>query len=78
MREVGLRELKNGLAACVREVRAGRELRITDRGKVVAKLVPPDWLPVQRRSEDSLYPDLPPLLRWRSAAELLQEERGGR
>jgi prevent-host-death family protein len=76
MSEVGLRELKNRLAACVREARPGRELHITDRGRVVARLVPPDWAS-PRRPWDSLYPDLPPLLRRRSAAELLREERGG-
>jgi prevent-host-death family protein len=41
MKRVGIRELKNRLSACLREVRAGRRLAITDRGEVVAELVPP-------------------------------------
>ena len=41
MKTVGLRELKNRLAAYVREVRAGEGVLVTDRGEVVAELVPP-------------------------------------
>ena len=46
--QVGIRELKNHLSQHLRHVRRGRELIITDRGKVVAKLVPaagpPQWV----------------------------------
>lgn len=42
MKTVGLRELKNRLAAYVREVRAGEAVVITDRGQVVAELRPPN------------------------------------
>jgi prevent-host-death family protein len=38
---VGLRELKNRLSEYVREVRAGEGVLVTDRGEVVAELVPP-------------------------------------
>jgi prevent-host-death family protein len=41
MKTVGLRELKNRLAEYVREVRAGESVLVTDRGHVVAELVPP-------------------------------------
>jgi prevent-host-death family protein len=41
MRTVGLRELKNRLAEYVREVRSGEGVLVTDRGDVVAELVPP-------------------------------------
>jgi prevent-host-death family protein len=41
MKTVGLRELKNRLAEYVREVRAGEGVLVTDRGEVVAELVPP-------------------------------------
>jgi prevent-host-death family protein len=41
MKTVGLRELKNRLSAYVREVRAGEGVLVTDRGHVVAELVPP-------------------------------------
>jgi prevent-host-death family protein len=41
MNTVGLRELKNRLSEYVRKVRAGHGLTVTDRGQVVAELVPP-------------------------------------
>lgn len=41
MPKVGLRKLKNRLGHYVRQVRAGREIQVTDRGEVVAELVPP-------------------------------------
>ena len=41
MKTVGLRELKNRLSEYVREVRSGEAVLVTDRGEVVAKLVPP-------------------------------------
>jgi prevent-host-death family protein len=39
-RRVGIRELKATLSECVREVRAGRSIVITEHGKPVARLVP--------------------------------------
>jgi prevent-host-death family protein len=41
MKSVGLRELKNRLSEYVRKVRAGEAVLVTDRGEVVAELVPP-------------------------------------
>lgn len=41
MRAVGIRELKNKLSEYLRIVRAGETVFVTDRGKVVAELVPP-------------------------------------
>ena len=38
---VGLRELKNHLSEYVRVVRAGGRVQVTDRGHVVAELLPP-------------------------------------
>jgi prevent-host-death family protein len=47
MKTVGLRELKNRLSEYIREVRSGEGVLVTDRGEVVAELVPPgkvmDW-----------------------------------
>ena len=40
-RTVGLRELKNRLSEYVRIVRAGEHVQVTDRGQVVAELLPP-------------------------------------
>lgn len=42
MRRVGLKVLKNELSEYVRAAAAGETVVITDRGKVVAKLVSPD------------------------------------
>lgn len=41
MKSVGLRELKNRLSKYVREVRSGEPVLVTDRGEVVAELIPP-------------------------------------
>ncbi len=41
MKSVGIRELKNRLSEYVREVRSGEAVLVTDRGEVVAELVPP-------------------------------------
>ena len=38
---VGVRELKNHLSECLRRVRAGEWIVVTDRGKPVAELSPP-------------------------------------
>lgn len=42
VRQVGIRELKATLSECVREVRAGRTIVITDHGHPVARLIPED------------------------------------
>jgi prevent-host-death family protein len=41
MKSVGLRELKNRLSEYVRAVRSGDGVLVTDRGEVVAELLPP-------------------------------------
>jgi len=41
MKSVGLRELKNRLSEYVRDVRSGEGVLVTDRGEVVAELIPP-------------------------------------
>ena len=41
MEKIGLRELKNRLSHYVRRVRHGHPIQVTDRGEVVAELVPP-------------------------------------
>ena len=44
MKTVGLRDLKNRLSEYVRQVRSGEGVLVTDRGEVVAELVPPGQL----------------------------------
>jgi prevent-host-death family protein len=42
MRTAGVREARQNLSALLDEVKNGREVLITERGRPVAKLVPPD------------------------------------
>ena len=39
-RRIGIRELKSTLSKCVREVKAGRTIVVTDHGQPVARIVP--------------------------------------
>ncbi len=48
MRTAGVREARQNLSALLDEVRKGREVLITERGRPVAKLVPPDRPPGKR------------------------------
>jgi prevent-host-death family protein len=41
MQTIGIRELKNRLSETLRAVKAGEHVLVTDRGTVVAELVPP-------------------------------------
>jgi len=41
MRKAGMREARHNLSALIEEVKKGREVVITDRGRAVARLVPP-------------------------------------
>ncbi|MGA2840648.1 MAG: type II toxin-antitoxin system prevent-host-death family antitoxin [Steroidobacteraceae bacterium] len=41
MKEAGIREARQNLSALIAEVQKGHEITITDRGKPVARLVPP-------------------------------------
>lgn len=42
MRTTGIREARQNLSALLDEVKKGREIVITEHGRPVAKLVPPD------------------------------------
>jgi len=59
MKNVGIRELKNRLSEYIREVRSGEAVLVTDRGDVVAELVPPG----QRSDERGLPSELMALAR---------------
>ncbi len=39
-RRIGIRELKSKLSECVREVKAGRTIIVTERGRAVARIIP--------------------------------------
>ncbi len=51
MRKVGSREFKNRLGRYLAAVRNGQSLLITDRGRPVAKLIPPE---PEKHKEESL------------------------
>ncbi len=55
METVGIRELKDHLSKYVRRVEAGNTVIVTDRGRVVAELVPPGQ--ADRRRAD-IHPGL--------------------
>ncbi len=59
MKSVGLRDLKNRLSEYVREVRSGEGVLVTDRGEVVAELLPPG----QAGNDRGAPPGLPTLAR---------------
>jgi prevent-host-death family protein len=48
MERVGIRELRQNLSVYLRRVKRGESLEVTERGKTVARLVPPstgdEWL----------------------------------
>ena len=77
MRTAGVREARQNLSALLDEVKAGREVVITERGRPVAKLVPPD------RPRSKGFPDLAefrrtmPILDPR-ASEAIAEDREDR
>ena len=52
MKKAGIREARQNLSALIEEVKKGREIVITDRGKPVARLAP-----IERRSRKP-FPDL--------------------
>jgi prevent-host-death family protein len=52
MRTAGIREARQNLSGLIEEVRKGREILITDRGRPVARLVPP------ARPRGRPFPDL--------------------
>ena len=52
MRRVGIREVRQKLSSLIEDVKKGREILITDRGRVVARLVPP------HRTSAKPFPDL--------------------
>lgn len=99
MKTVGVRELKNKLSEYLRRVQLGEGVLVTDRGEVVAELLPPGQgqadpsvpaglqslakrglLTLGAPAGTDLYPTLlrKQGKRRRSAAQLLDEERGPR
>jgi prevent-host-death family protein len=77
MRKSGLREARHHLAALIEEVRKGREVVITDRGRAVARLVAPagpegKGLPDLKRLRVTLRPVAP------SLSELIAADRDDR
>lgn len=91
MPSVGLRELKARLSEYVRRARAGTAVRVTDRGHVVAELVPParaheglaalvrrGSLTLGAPNSPAAYPRMRRVLPPGSARRLLDQVRGSR
>lgn len=92
MREVGVRELKNGLSGFLRSVERGEVVRITVRGRAIADLVPASLSPAERRWRQLVadgritpasapLPDKPPPLGragLEASALILEEREHGR
>jgi prevent-host-death family protein len=57
--EVGIRELKNSLSRYLKEVRRGQEIVVTDRGKVVARLVAAEPRAIERLIAEGLVEPAP-------------------
>ena len=90
MERVGVRELRQNLSVYLRRVKAGETLDVTERGRVVARLVPtvpddmPEWLarmvaegtaiPAKRRIAD-LPPPASPQPGERPLSDILEEMR---
>ena len=49
-RQIGIRELKSHLSECVREVKSGGEIVVTERGHPVARLIP-EAVSIEERME---------------------------
>ena len=47
-RRIGIRALKSTLSQCVREVKAGRTIVVTDHGQPVARIIPEGLSPRER------------------------------
>lgn len=54
-RRIGIRELKSKLSECLREVKTGRTIIVTERGRAVARIIPdatsPDATSLRERLE---------------------------
>jgi prevent-host-death family protein len=76
MKKAGIREARQNLSALIEEVKKGREIVITDRGRPVARLVPYEPsakpFPSHRKFRDSMPTIEPPL----SEAILAEREEG--
>jgi len=49
-KQIGIRELKSRLSECVREVKSGRTIVVTEHGRPVARIIP-EAISVQQRVE---------------------------
>jgi len=77
MRSAGIREARQNLSALLEEVREGREVVLTDRGRPVARIVP--LVPKSRRAvSDHRRFRTSIRLRGRPLSDLVADERGDR
>ncbi|MDA2927673.1 type II toxin-antitoxin system prevent-host-death family antitoxin [Acidobacteria bacterium AH-259-G07] len=85
---VGVRELKNQLSRYLREVKRGRSITVTERGKVVALLVPANDGPDVRAVRELAKRGVgswkggkptgaahPPIIKGKSISQIVLEDR---
>ena len=77
MRSVGIGEARQYLSVLIDEVQAGREVVITDRGRPVARLVPPYAMATLPFPDLSAFRQRLPIVSPTVSASVI-EERGGR
>lgn len=77
MERVGVRELRNNLSHWLRVVKEGDAILITERGRVVARLTPVEYIPTIERliAEGKIRPPLRP--RTRASAKDRIRAKGG-
>ncbi|MCZ8131717.1 MAG: type II toxin-antitoxin system prevent-host-death family antitoxin [Steroidobacteraceae bacterium] len=78
MKQAGIREARQNLTALIAEVRKGHEVTITDRGRPVARLVPPRREPAKPYAGRAAFRRRMPVLAASLAAAVIDErtERG--
>jgi prevent-host-death family protein len=77
MRTSGLREARQKLADLIEEVKKGREIVLTDRGRAVARLVPPAGPEGKGLPDLASFRAAQPRLSW-SLSDLIAADRDDR
>lgn len=83
MRAISQRELRNDSAEIIRALGRGESFRLTNRGRVVGRVVPDsaaelDDLMVRRGRRDMDFADFEPITSEESTEDVLRELRGDR
>ena len=77
MKSAGIREARQNLSALLEEVRNGREVILTDRGRPVARIVPPRRASIRAVSDHRRF-RANIRLKGRPLSETVADDRGDR